>query len=236
MGHSDIATITTMKKALRRLKGFISSKRDFIIPCLIVIPLIAYSLRSSAESINPLFNFSLTNLGLVGLALYAVLKKPWKENLAGHFKKAYRQQLKSIQKSMKERDALREEVDTLSIFHRNYSSLEEVGKAMCEEAGFPFVGDMGKRLWEGNRESLKKGLDEIEHIKNSEDAEKILRNYSQMEYISRDLLEEVMTLRELKSRSKVGEISGTVMFTEEFAKDFPEKQDLTFLFGLNQNT
>ena len=72
------------------------------------------------------FEFSLTDVigALAGvilavLAIYAVWKKPWTENLAGHFKKAYRERLKSIRKAVKERDALREEVDTLSIFHRS---------------------------------------------------------------------------------------------------------------------
>ena len=165
----------------------------------------------------------MTDLILVFLAIYAVLQKPWKENLAGHFKKAYRAQLKSIQKTIKERDTLREEVNTLSIFHRSYSSLEEVEEAMREEDGFPSVSDMGKQLWDGNKESLLKGLEEIEHIKNSKDAEKILSNYSQIEYISQDLFEEVMRLHELKSLSKTGKIRGTVMFTKEFTEDFPKQ-------------
>ena len=170
-----------------------------------------------------MFGFSLTDLILVFLAIYAVLKKPWKENLAGHFKKAYRERLKSIQKAVKERDALREEVDTLSIFHRSYSSLEELEEAMREEEGFPSVNDMGKQLWDGNKESLLEGLEGIEHIKNSKDAGKILSNYSQMEHIYRDLFQEIMGLRELKSFSKTGKITGTVMFTEEFTEDFPKQ-------------
>ena len=157
------------------------------------------------------------------LAIYAIWKKPWRENLAGHFKKAYRERLKSIQKAVKERDALREEVDTLSIFHRSYTSLEEAKEAMRAEDGFPSVNDMGKQLWDGNKESLLKGLDEIEHIKNSKDAEKVLSNYSQMDYISRDLFEEVIRLHELKSLSKTGKITGNVMFTKEFTKDFPKQ-------------
>ena len=80
--------------------------------------------------------------------------------------------MKSIQKVVKERDTLREEVNTLSIFYRSYPSLEELEEAMREEDGFPSVGDMGKQLWDANKESLLKGLEEIEHIKNSKDAEK----------------------------------------------------------------
>ena len=179
---------------------------------------------------------ALASLILAGLAIYAIWKKPWRENLAGHFKKAYRERLKSIQKAVKERDVLREEVDTLSIFHRSYSSLEEVEEAMREEDGFPSVSDLGKQLWDGNKESLLKGLDEIEHIKNSKDAEKILSNYSQMEYISQDLFKEVMRLRELKSLRKTGKISGTVMFTKEFTEDFPNNHDFKFRFGSSRNT
>ena len=70
------------------------------------------------------FDFSLTDVIqalasviLAVFAIYAIWKKPWRENLAGHFKKAYRARLKSIQKSLMERDALREEVNTLSILH-----------------------------------------------------------------------------------------------------------------------
>ncbi|MDE0467246.1 MAG: hypothetical protein OYL97_09325 [Candidatus Poribacteria bacterium] len=176
------------------------------------------------------FEFSLTDaIGALAsvilaiLAIYAIWKKPWRENLAGHFKKAYRERLKSIQKAVKERDALREEVDTLSIFHRNYTSLEEAEEIMRAEDGFPSVNDMGKQLWDGNKESLLKGLEEIEHIKNSKDAEKVLSNYSQMDYISRDLFEEVIRLRELRSLSKTGKITGNVMLTQEFTKDFPKQ-------------
>ena len=226
-----------IKKNIRALREFISRLSGFLIPSLIVVSLALalaiYSIHSSKQltdsaekSIVPLFDFSFTDLTLVFLAIYAVLKKPWRENLAGHFKKAYRVQLKSIQKYVKERDALREEVNTLSIFHRTYSSLEEVEKAMREEDGFPSVGDMGKRLWDGNKESLLKGLEDIEHIKNSTDAGKILSNFSQMEYISQDLFQEVRRLRELKSLSKTGTITGDVLFTEEFAKDFPKQSRL----------
>ena len=219
-----------MKKIIRVLREFISRLSGFLIPSLIVVPLAIYSIHSSkqptdsaGESIAPLFDFSFTDLTLVFLAIYAVLKKPWRENLAGHFKKAYRVQLKSIQKYVKERDALREEVNTLSIFHRSYSSLEEAEEVMREEDGFPPVGDMGKQFWAENKESLLKGLEDIEHIKNSTDAGKILSNFSQMEYISQDLFQEVLRLRELKSLSKTGEITGNVLFTEEFSKDFPKQ-------------
>ena len=176
------------------------------------------------------FNFSLTDaigasasLILAVIAIYAVWKKPWRDNLAGHFKKAYRERLKSIQKAVNERDALREEVNTLSIFHRTYPSLEKVEEAMREEDGFPSVSDMGKQLWDGNSEKILKGLEDIEHIKNSKDAEKILSNYSQMEYISQNLIEEIVRLRELKSLSKTGKITGNVMLTKEFTKDFPKQ-------------
>ena len=231
-----------MKKIFRSPKGFIFSGCHFLIYSLTVAFLFTCSFLSSGEPngssvettdssfANSLLHFSLTDaIGtlasviLAGLAVYAIWKKPWRENLAVHFKKAYRSQLKSIQKSVKERDALREEVNTLSIFHRSYSSLEEVEEVMREEDGFPPVGNMGKQLWDGNKESLLKGLEEIEHIKNSEDAQKILSNYSQMEYISQDLIQEIVRLQELKSLSKTGKIRGTVMFTKEFTEDFPEQ-------------
>ena len=224
-----------MKKFFRSLTGFIFSARNFLIPALIltfllICPrlLLDETTNSSKGFIDSLFNgslfdFSSTDLILVFLAIYAVLKKPWSENLSEHFKKAYRAQLKSIQKAIKERYALREEVNTLSIFHRSYPSLEKVEEAMREEDGFPFVSDMGKQLWDGNSEKILKGLEDIEHIKNSKDAGKILSNYSQMEYISQSLFEEVMRLRELKSLSKTGKIRGTVMFTKEFTEDFPKQ-------------
>ena len=219
-----------MKKFLRSLKEFLSVLSDFLIPGLIVVPLAIYSIHlsqqptdSAEESIASLFDFSLTDLILVFLAIYAVLQKPWKENLAGHFKKAYRTQLKSIQKTVKEREALREECNTFSVHQMSFDSLESMGAAMREQDGFPSVSDMGKQLWDGNKESLLEGLEEIEHIKNSKDAKKILSNYSQMEYISQSLFEEVMRLQELKSLSKTGKISGTVRFTKEFTEDFPKQ-------------
>ncbi len=231
-----------MKEIFRSPKGFIFSGHHFLISSLTIAFLLTYSLISSGEPngssadttdssfADSFFDVSLTDvIGastsviLAGLAVYAIWKKPWRENLAVHFKKAYRAQLKSIQKAVKERDALRAEVNTLSIFHRSYSSLEEAEEAMREEDGFPSVSDMGKQLWDGNKESLLKGLEEIEHIKNAKDAEKILSNYSQMEYISQDLIKEILRLRELKSLSKTGKITGNLMFTEEFTKDFPKQ-------------
>ena len=212
-----------MKKLTRTLKDFVSSKRDFLIPCLIVIPLAAYSISSSDKSINPLLGFSLTDLGLVGLAIYAVLKKPWGENLAGHFKKAYRTQLKFIQKSVKERDVLREECNTFSVHQMSFATLESMTEAMQEQDGYPAVSDLGKQLWDGNKEKLLKGLEEIENIKNSEDAAKILGNYAQMVNISSDLRKETIRLQELKSSSKTGEIRGTVWLSDDFSEVFPNK-------------
>ena len=81
---------------------------------------------------------------------------------------------------------------------------------------------MGKQLWDGNGKKILKGLEEIEYIKNSKDAEKILSHYSQMEYIYQDLIQEIVRLRELKSLSKTGKITGNVMFTKEFTEDFPK--------------
>ena len=224
-----------MKKIIPSLKDFIFSARHFLITGLIVIfLLIPYGLLSD-ETTNSskgfvdslfndsLFNFSLTDLTLVCLAIYAVLKKPWRENLSEHFKKAYRAQVKSIQKTVKEREVLREECNTFSVHQMSFDSLESMDAAMREQDGYPSVSDLGKQLWDGNKESLLKGLEEIENIKNSKDAEKILSKYSQMEYISQDLFQEVMRLRELKSLSKTGKIKGTVMFTEEFIEDFPKQ-------------
>jgi hypothetical protein len=119
------------------------------------------------EFINSLLGFSLTDLILVGLAIYTLWKKPWKENLAGHFKKAYRAQLKSIQKAIKERGGLREE----------YPNSE--------------ANILGKQLWEGNKESLLDGLEEIENIKTSKDARRISSQYVLMLDISWYLGEEI---------------------------------------------
>ena len=126
-----------MKEIFRSPKGFIFSVRHSLISSLTIAFLLTYSLISSGEPngssvettnssfADSFFDVSLTDvIGastsviLAGLAIYAIWKKPWRENLAVHFKKAYRAQLKSIQKTVKERVALREEVNTLSIFHR----------------------------------------------------------------------------------------------------------------------
>ena len=142
----------------------------------------------------------MTDLILVFLAIYAILKKPWRENLAGHFKKAYRAQLKSIQKTVKERDTLREE----------YPNSD--------------ANILGKQLWEGNKESLLDGLEEIENIKTSKDARRISSQYVSMLDISWYLGEEIQKLQDLKSLSKTGEIRGEICFTNEFAKDFPKQR------------
>ena len=224
-----------MKKFLRSLKEFLSVLPDFLIPGLIVVPLVIYSIYSSKqptdsaeESITSLFDFSLTDLILVFLAIYAVLQKPWKENLAGHFKKAYRSQLKSIQKIVKERDELREECNTFSVHQMSFDSLESMDAAMREQDGYPAVNDLGKQLWDGNRESLLKGLEEVESIKNPKDAAKVLGNYAQMVNIDFDLRKETFRLQELKSLLKTGEIRGSVWFTDEFAEEFPDRRQQRF--------
>ena len=152
------------------------------------------------------FNFSLTDaigalasLSLAVLAIYTVWKKPWRDNLAGHFKKAYREQLKSIQKAVKETDGLREE----------YPNSD--------------ANILGKQLWEGNKESLLEGLEEIENIKTSKDARRISSQYVSMLDISWYLGEEVEKLRELKTLAKTGRIKGSVCFTNEFAEKFPKQ-------------
>ena len=152
------------------------------------------------------FEFSLTDaiealasLILAILAIYAIWKKPWRENLAGHFKKAYRAQLKSIQKAVKERNELREE----------YPNSD--------------ANILGKQLWEGNKESLLEGLEEIENIKTSKDARRISSQYVSMLDISWYLREEIDKLRELKSLAKTGELRGTIWFTDEFAEEFPKQ-------------
>ena len=198
-----------MKKIIRSLNEFIFSARHFLVTSLIVVFLFTLSLK---ESINPLnksidslfdsslFDFSLTDLILIFLAIYAVWKKPWKENLAGHFKKAYSSQLKSIQNAVKERDALREE----------YPDSD--------------ANIMGKHLWEGNKDNLIEGLEEIENIKTSKDARRISSLYVSMLDISWFLGEEIQKLHDLKSLSKTGEISGKICFTNEFAKKFPKQR------------
>ena len=229
-----------MKKFFRSLNGFIFSARHFLIPTLIVAFLLIYPRLLSDETANSskgfidslfngsLFDFSSTDLILVFLAIYAVLKKPWRENLSEHFKKAYRAQLKSIQKAVKERDTLREECNTFSVHQMSFDSLESMAEAMREQDGHPSVSDLGKQLWDGNKESLLKGLEEIENIKTSKDAAKVLGNYAQMVNIDFDLRKETLRLQELKNLSKTGEIRGNVWFTDEFAEEFPERQRQRF--------
>lgn len=232
-----------MKKIFRSLKRFIFSARNFLIPALISTLLLICSRLLSDEPANSsngfvnslygfvnslfnssLFDFSSTDLILVFLAIYAVLKKPWRENLSEHFKKAYGAQLKSIQKAVKERDALREECNTFSVHQMSFDSPESMATAMREQDGYPAVSDLGKQLWEGNQKSYLRGLEEIENVKNSKDAAKVLGNYAQMVNIDSDLLKETLRLQELKSLSKTGEIKGIVWFTDEFAEEFPERQ------------
>ena len=210
-----------MKKLFPTLLGV-------LIPVLIVAFLFIYSFFSSSDKpTNTLLEFSLTDLILVGLAIYAaiyaILKKPWRENLAGHFKKAYRTQLRSIQKAVKERDSLREECNTFSVHRRSFESLESMTVAMHAEEGYPDVDDMARMSWDFKKENLVKGLNQIENIKNSDEAGQILANYATMVDINSGLLIETIQLRELKSLSKTGEIRGNVMFSNEFAEDFPEQ-------------
>lgn len=208
------------------MKELLSPLPDFLIPGLIVIFLFIYSFLSSEKPMNTLLGFSLTDLILVGLAIYAILKKPWRENLAGHFKKAYRTQLRAIQKAVKERDSLREECNTFSVHKRSFESLESMAEAMHEEDGYPDVDDMVKMSWDFKKENLLKGLDQIENIKNSNEAAQILANYATMVDLNSGLLKETLQLRELKRQAKTGEIKGTVMFTNEFAEDFPKQPQL----------
>ena len=228
-----------MKKFFRSLKGFIFSARHFLIPALILILLLICprllfdetdettdSSKGFIASLftDSLFDFSSTDLILVFLAIYAVLKKPWRENLSEHFKKAYGVQLKSIQKAVRERDALREECNTFSVHQMSFDSPESMATAMQEQDSYPAVSDLGKQLWEGNQKSYLRGLEEIENVKNSKDAAKVLGNYAQMVNIDSDLLKETLRLQELKNLSKTGEIKGTVWFTDEFVEEFPERQ------------
>ena len=188
-----------MKEIFRSPKGFIFSGHHFLISSLTIAFLLTYSLISSGEPkgssvgttdssfVDSFFHFSLTDaIGalasviLAGLAIYAIWKKPWRENLAGHFKKAYKAQLKSIQKAIKERDALREE----------YPDSD--------------ANIMGKQLWEGNKENFIKGLEEIENIKTSKDARRISSQYVSMLDVSWYLSEEINKLEDLKSLAKTG--------------------------------
>ena len=205
------------------------SKRDFffLFP-IIVILIIIYYLGASIPFLKNLSGFSFTDVGLILLAVFAFLRKPWGEKLSVHFKEAYKTQLDTIEQFVEERDVLREECDTATFLSQTYETLEAVGETMREQDGFPIVSDMGKELWEHSKESLLRGLKEIEDIKNPEDASRILSNYSRMLYISEDLLREVIELRELKNRSKTGEIKGRAMFNEEFAKDYPDYKGIRF--------
>lgn len=208
-----------MKEIFRSPKGFIFSVRHFLIPSLTIAFLLTYSLVSLGEpngsSVAPtdssfadsFFDVSLTDvIGaftsviLAGLAVYAIWKKPWRENLAVHFKRAYRAQLKFIQKAVKERDALREE-------HPDSDA-----------------NIMGKQLWQGNKDNLIEGLEEIENIKTSKDVRRISNLYVSMLDISWFLGEEIQRLQDLKSLSKTGEINGKICFTNEFAKKFPRQR------------
>lgn len=206
-----------MKEIFRSPKGFIFPVRHFLISSLTIAFLLTYSLLSSGEPngssadttdssfADSFFHFSLTDaIGtlasviLAGLAVYAVCRKFWRETLAEHFKKAYRVQLKSIQKVARKVEALREE-------------------------GYQITGDQGKSLWDINKDDLFRSLKEIKNVKNSEDSEGVLWHYALMLEINRLLSEEIQELRELKSLSKTGKIIGSVTFTNEFAEDFPEQ-------------
>ena len=61
--------------------------------------------------------------------------------------------MKSIQKAVKERDTLREECNTFSVHQMSFDSLESMAEAMREQDGHPSVSDLGKQLWDGNKES-----------------------------------------------------------------------------------
>ena len=176
---------------------------------------------SSIPLLKGLSGFSLTDAGIILLAVYTILKKPWGENLGVHFKKAYKTQLDDIKRFVEERDVLREECNTSSFLFMTYDSLESLEKTMREQDEYPLVDDMGNRLWKEKKEILLCGLSEIENIRTSEDAAKILNNYSSMLDISSRVVKEVIELRQLKTLSKTGEISGEAILTDEFAKDYP---------------
>lgn len=205
------------------------SKRDFFVLFpIIVILIIISNLGASIPFLKNLSGFSLTDVVLILFAVFAFLRKPWGENLSVHFKEAYKTQLDTIEKFVEERNVLREECDTATFLWQTYDTPEGLAETMREQDGFPIVSKMGKELWEHSKESLLRGLKEIEDIRNPEDAAKILSNYSRMLHISEDLLKEVIKLRELKIRSKTGEISGSAMFNEEFAKDYPDYKGIRF--------
>lgn len=136
--------------------------------------------------------------------------------------------MKSIEKIVKERNELREECNTFSVHQISFDSLESMDAAMREQDGYPAVNDLGKQLWDGNRESLLKGMEEIESVKNSKDAARVLGNYAQMVNIDFDLRKETVRLQELKSLSKTGEIRGSVWLNDEFAEKFPERRRQQF--------
>ncbi|MYI93838.1 hypothetical protein F4083_05880 [Candidatus Poribacteria bacterium] len=196
--------------------------KAFIVPFIIVVILVLISLIGpSLPLIKGLSGFSLTDVGIIFLAVYTILKKPWGESLAVHFKQAYKKQLDDIAKVVKERDALREKCNTSSFLFQAYDSLESLEKTMREQDGYPIVDDMGKQLWEDRKDKLVCGLSEIENISTSEDAAKILSNYSTMLDISSRLLTEVIKLRQLKTLSKTGEIGGEAILSNEFTIDYP---------------
>ena len=206
-----------MKKIIPSLKEFIFSARHFLITGLIVVFLFTLSLKESSNPLkksidslfdSSLFDFSLTDLTLIFLAIYAIWKKPWVENLAGHFKKAYRAQLKSIQNAVSEMDELSEKYPD------------------------PNANIMGKQLWEGNKENFIKDLEEIENIKSSKDARRISSQYVLMLDISWYLREEIDKLRDLESLAKTGKIRGTVGFTNKFTEEFPEQLQFNTLIRL----
>ncbi|MYB63544.1 hypothetical protein F4X73_02545, partial [Candidatus Poribacteria bacterium] len=99
--------------------------KAFIVPFIIVVILVLISLIGpSLPLIKGLSGFSLTDVGIIFLAVYTILKKPWGESLAVHFKQAYKKQLDDIAKVVKERDALREKCNTSSFLFQAYDSLE----------------------------------------------------------------------------------------------------------------
>lgn len=204
----------------------------FVLLSLIIIFLLLLLISKFGSFFLPssLTKYSLMDAGLLLIAVYAVWKKPWGENLAVHFKKAYKTLLDYIEKTVKERDELREECNTLTFIYMTYETIEDAADTMRSQDGYPYISDMGKREWELNKEKLLDGLSEIEKIRNSEDAAKILSNYSSMMRISNELLMEVIQLRQLKTKSETGEISGEAMFSEEFGKDYPDYKESRFHF------
>ena len=72
---------------------------------------------------------------------------------------------------VEERDALCEECDTATFLRQTYETAEAGIEAKREQEGYPIVSGMGKQLWEDSKESLFRGLTEIENIK------EIIRNF-----------------------------------------------------------